>query len=203
MNHSLENLNNLEISNVYRPNISRSQLQRYDKQSKKRLEAQAEFICRGKLEDRYIHSAFQTLDGGYIYKDKDDNEIIGFCIWKLITHHDPVHSVQPTRHLYLSLLCSKEPHYDLGATMLNDSEYYAATHRIPYIYLYPATPDLEPYYTKFGFIKGFCVGDKYMCKRVESMQITSRRKTLKKTRSFQKRHAPPANMEGSSIILDG
>lgn len=187
MNHSFENLNNLEVSNVYRPNISRTYFQRHDKQRKKLLEAQAEFLCRDKIEDKYIHNVFKNLDGGYIYKDQDDNEILGFCIWKLMTHYDPVHTIEPTKYLYLTLLCSKEPHYELGATMMNDIDYYAATHGISYIYLYPSTPELEPYYIKFGFIKGFCIGEKYMCKKVKILCLqsrNSRRKTIKKTRSL-------------------
>lgn len=181
---SLENLNNLEVSNVYRPNIRRNRLIKYDKQTKKRLESQAILICRDKISERYIHNAFQNLDNGFIYKDAEENEIVGFCIWKVITFKDKMNEESdPFKYLYLLLMCSRDSNYNLGDTMLNDVEYFAATNSIPIIVTRPANIELEAYYERKGYSKTCPKMYKdTMCKEIVPIKLISRkqaRKTMK------------------------
>jgi hypothetical protein len=187
---SLENLNNLEVSNVYRPNIRRNRLIKYDKQTKKRLESQANLICRDKISERYIHNAFKNLDNGFIYKDAEENEILGFCIWKVITFKDKMNEdSDPFKYLYLLLMCSRDSNYNLGDTMLNDVEYFAATNSIPIIVTRPANIELEAYYERKGYSKTCPKMYKdTMCKEIVPIKLISRkqaRKTMKKNKQKQ------------------
>ena len=136
-------MNNLfEISDVYRTNISRRRINKKNKKQKKSLELQAEFICRESLRDTFIHNVFQKFSDGYVYYNSDESNILGLCLWKYY---------KEINNLHILLLCSKDPTYNLGKTILHDVEYYCFENKIKSITVAPADIDLFSYYSKLGF----------------------------------------------------
>jgi hypothetical protein len=78
-------MNNIEpmIHNVYRTNISRRRVYNKNKRTKLSLEAQAMSICKEAVDERYIHNSFSKFDSGYVYYDRDEDEMMSFCLWKI------------------------------------------------------------------------------------------------------------------------
>lgn len=133
-----------EVSNIYRTNISRRRIHKKNKKSKVSLEQQANAICKNLLSERYIHNAFGKFDSGYAYYDSDESQLLGFCLWKL--------SKAPTSStLHILVLCSSDPQYSLGKTMIQDIEYYCFENKIESITVSPASQSLVGYYSKLGF----------------------------------------------------
>ena len=167
-----------EVSNVYRTNISRRRIERKNKRQKQSLEQQANAICKESLSERYIHNAFGKFDGGYAYYDSDEDGILGFCLWK----------ISDKKTLHILLICSRNPLYSLGRTIINDIEYYCFENKIPLISVMPATESLYRYYEKLGFEKD---GDQ-MKKHLVLQEIHKRKGN--RTRRV------PMTKEGSPII---
>ena len=180
-----------EVSNVYRTNVSRRRIYRKDKRVKKSLEEQANFICKDALSERYIHNAFGKFDNGYAYYERDDTELLAFCLWK-------VYKETGKHILDILLLCSKEPSYGLGKTMINDIEYYCFENKIDTIRVTPVTRELFKYYEKFGFKEN--VDEKTMTKHLSLQHTHMRRKNKTRKIPAEKRHFPmiasmmPVNM---------
>jgi hypothetical protein len=140
-------MNNLwEVSNVFRTNVSKRRINKKNKRTKLTLEEQAMAICKNELSERYIHNSFSKFDGGYIYYDIDEDEILSFCLWK---KYDSKHE----KRLHILLLCAKYPEYALGSTMINDIEQYCFENKLNTLSVSPATDTLVGYYQKVGFIK--------------------------------------------------
>lgn len=160
----------IEISDVYRSNISKRRINIKNKQQKSSLAKQADSICRGRISREYIHTAFQKLSGGFVYYTSDEDTILGICLWK---YYKPINT------LHILLLCSKDPSYTLGKTIVNDVEYYCFENKIPTITLEPATEELFEYYAKLGFqidVKN----PNQMKKELELMAIHKRNKKTRK-----------------------
>jgi hypothetical protein len=172
-----------EVSNVYRSNISRRRIFKKNKRTKQSLEQQANSICKDALSERYIHNAFGKFDDGYIYYDRQEEEILGFCLWKVYKESQPI--------LHILLVCSSDPSYSLGKTMVNDIEYYCFENKIEYMSVSPATTSLFEYYKRFGF----SIDDKdktKMLKKLNLPQIHRRKKNKTRKLSLSKKNSPMA-----------
>jgi hypothetical protein len=174
----MNNINMWEVSEPYRMNISRRRIHKKQKSLKQSLEAQANSICKDKLTDRYIHNAFSKYDSGYVYYDADEDEIIGFCLWKLYE-----------KGLHILLLCSKYPDYALGKTILGDIDYYCFENKINTISVTPADADLFSYYGQFGFTT-MDIDKTQMVKHVQPFTIQRRRKHKTRRVPMLKRNYP-------------
>jgi hypothetical protein len=151
------------------------------------------YICKEQLSERYIQNSFSKLDGGYVYYDRDESEIIGFCLWKKYT--DP----QGPR-LHILLICTRYPQYSLGKTILDDIEYYCTETKIPRITLNPATEELYDYYQKNGFRMDNDPKDKdRMVKYIERIRISRRRHNKTRRIPMSKRMYP---MVASTMPMD-
>ena len=170
-----------EVSNVYRTNVSRRRIYKKNKRTKQSLEQQANTICKDALSERYIHNAFGKFDDGYIYYDREEDEILGFCLWKLYKEK------QPTLHILL--ICSSDPSYSLGKTMMNDIEYYCFENKVEHISVMPATASLFDYYKRFGFSVDDTDKTK-MTKKLNLPQIHKRRKNRTRKLHMSKRDYP-------------
>lgn len=170
-----------EVSNVYRTNVSRRRIYKKNKRTKQSLEQQANTICKDTLSERYIHNAFGKFDDGYIYYDREEDEILGFCLWKLYKEE------QPTLHILL--ICSSDPSYSLGKTMMNDIEYYCFENKVEHISVMPATATLFDYYERFGFSVDDSDKTK-MTKKLNLPQIHKRRKNSTRKLHMSKREYP-------------
>jgi hypothetical protein len=159
-------------------NISRRRINKKQKSLKQSLEAQANSLCKDKLTDRFIHNAFSKYDSGYVYYDADEDEILGFCLWKVYE-----------THLHILLLCSKYPEYALGKTMLGDIEYYCFENKIKTITVNPADADLFSYYGQFGF-KTMDTDQTQMMKSLQPFTIQRRRKNKTRRVAITKRNYP-------------
>jgi hypothetical protein len=137
-------IENLEVSNIYRTNVARRRLYKKNKRAKHSLEQQANAVCKDQLSERYIHNAFRKFDDGYMYYDRDESTLLGFSLWQ-----KKVYKNIPTIHILL--LCSQNPSYSLGITMVHDIEYYCFENKIQLLTVEPATEDLFEYYSKRGF----------------------------------------------------
>lgn len=160
----MNTINIWEVSDTYRMNISRRRINRKQKSLKQSLESQASSLCKNRLADRYIHNAFSKYDSGYVYYDVDEDEILGFCLWK-----------RYETYLHILLLCSKYPEYTLGKTMVGDIEYYCFENKIPSIHVTPADQDLFSYYAHLGF-KTMDKDSTQMIKVIQPFIIHRRRK---------------------------
>jgi hypothetical protein len=193
----MNTINIWEVSDTYRMNISRRRINRKQKSLKQSLESQANSLCKDKLTDRYIHNAFSKYDSGYVYYNTDEDEILGFCLWKLYD----------TR-LHILLLCSKYPEYALGKTMINDIEYYCFENKIKSITVAPADIDLFSYYSHLGF-KITDTDSTQMIKYLQPFTLHRRRKNkTRRSLPTTKRNYPsiatmmPINMDIYKNQLD-
>lgn len=171
-----------EVSNVYRTNISRRRIYRKNKRTKQSLENQANAICKDMLSERYIHNAFGKFENGYAYYDSDEDSLLAFCIWK-------INKEKGVDVLHILLLCSSDPSYSLGKTMLNDIEYYCFENKIEYISVSPATKGLYEYYRKLGFTESEA-DESLMKKHLSLRQIHARRKNKTRKVRAEKRAYP-------------
>ena len=167
-----------EVSEPYRTNISRRRILKKDKHLKVSLEEQANAICKKELSERYIHNAFQKFDGGYVYYDRDDAEVLSLCLWKI---YGGV--------LHILLICSHIPEYGLGKLMLQDIEYYCFENKLDRIAVEPATDRLRGYYSHFGYIEDANDASK-MFKNLVLTKINSRRKNKTRKVHMAKQEYP-------------
>jgi hypothetical protein len=182
-----------ELPSIHRSNISRRKINRKNKRTKLSLELQATSICKHQLSEEYIHNSFKKFDGGYVYYDRDEDGILGFCLWKKYTN-------ETMPRLHILLLCSKNANYSLGKTMLEDIEYYCLENKIPSITLNPATDDLYNYYKKYGFRMDIEPKDKgRMIKNIEVIHVARKRHNKTRRIPMSKRMYP---MIASTMPMD-
>lgn len=179
----MNNINLLEVSNIYRTNISRRRIYRKNKRIKQSLEEQANSICKDMLSERYIHNAFGKFTDGYAYYNRDDSILLGFCLWQ-----KKLNKAIP--YIHILLLCSQNPEYSLGKTILNDIEYYCFENGIKMISVEPATEELFGYYSKVG---GFEIDEnnpEQMIKYLHLLPINYKRKNKTRKMTMKKSYAP-------------
>jgi hypothetical protein len=114
------------------------------------IKNQAEFICKGIINEQYVNRAMNRFNGGYIYQSATHSNV-GFCIWKTSTEVSKEKGGFATQHMELLLICAKDPELQLGPLMLNDVELYCSSHGISTITLQPLNEKLRVWYRKFGY----------------------------------------------------
>lgn len=138
------------MDNIYPNNINRTLFLSRDKERYLGLKNQAIQTCRNLISEIYIHSAFNKFKKGYLYKD-DNEEIIGFCLWK--ENNIIFKSGNQTKNLHIILICTDDSiNYKLGGKILFDVESYCIDNKIPSITLEAANDNLVKYYEKAGYI---------------------------------------------------
>lgn len=171
-----------EVSNVHRTNVSRRRIYRKNKRTKQSLEQQANTICRDTLSERYIHNAFGKFENGYAYYDNEEDTLLAFCLWKV--NKDKGNDV-----LHILLLCSSDPSYSLGKTLMNDVEYYCFENKIEHVSVAPATKPLFEYYRKMGFAESETDAT-LMIKHLSLQQVHARKKDRTRKVRAEKKHYP-------------
>jgi hypothetical protein len=138
------------VGNISHPTLSRSLIDKRDGRMRSVLKRQAEFICRGVINEDYVARAMNRMNGGFLYQSVEDSNV-GFCIWKTVTEVSKAKGGTDTRHMELLLICAKDPELHLGPLMLNDIELYCSSHGISSITLQPLNEKLREWYRKFGY----------------------------------------------------
>jgi hypothetical protein len=134
---------------------------------------------------------------GYIYTI--NAEIIAFVIWKVVIPPREIPCVipretqsddldcegEPSKYLFINLLCSKQTEHKLGNTLLYDVDSYCVSNKIPFIRINPVSDEIEKYYRLFGYRTLNVIKPKTMSKPIidlllpaESISVKRRGKTL-------------------------
>jgi len=171
------------VGNISHPTLSRSLIDKRDGRMRSVLKRQAEFICRGVINEDYVTRAMNRMNGGFLYQSVEDSNV-GFCIWKTVTEVSKAKGGTDTRHMELLLICAKDPELHLGSLMLNDIELYCSSHGISSITLQPLNEKLREWYRKFGYSDATTTK---MEKAVSSFLVSKERN---KTRKQKKQMRP-------------
>ncbi len=134
----------MELYNMYKyQKYNRELISEYSRGIKKQLRKIAYSLCYGKISEKYINTALNNFDYGYIYRDSTDyDNIIGFVIWKVYNKNTD------NAELYIKLICGP----NIGKLMFDDIENYAVVHKINSITLNPSNDIVKQIYTnKYGF----------------------------------------------------
>ena len=139
-----------DVGNVSHPTITSAFIDKRDGRLRSMLKHQADFICKGVINEEYVTRALNRFNGGLLYQS-DTHSNVGFCIWKTTTDVSKAKGGDDTRHMELLLICAKDPEVHLGTVMLNDIELYCSRKGISSILLQPLNEKLRGWYRKFGY----------------------------------------------------
>jgi len=141
--------NAFEVSNISHPTLTRSFIDKRDGHMRLLIKNQAEFICKGVINEQYVNRAMNRFNGGFLYQTHSN---IGFCIWKTVREVSMAKGGADTQRMELLLICAKDPELHLGPLMLNDIELYCLRKGIGSISLQPLNEKLRGWYRKFGYV---------------------------------------------------
>ena len=138
------------VGNISHPTITSAFIDKRDGRLRSMLKHQAEFICKGVINEEYITRAVNRFNGGFLYQSETHSNV-GFCIWKTTTDVSKAKGGSDTQHMELLLICAKDPELHLGSVMLNDVELFCSRKGICSISLQPLNDKLREWYRKFGY----------------------------------------------------
>jgi len=137
-----------EVANIYPADIQKHLLHPKNRGDVAACRQIADRVCRGQIAESYIRHTFNSLKGGFVYKQEGVG-IIAFCCWKVKSSM----SIQgkETGELYVYLVCGLPMPFSVLDMMLYDLDRYCYQRGIQYITLEPANEGLRSYYKQKGF----------------------------------------------------
>jgi len=112
------------------------------------LKSQANTVCRNHISEEYIHKAFKDFKWGYYYKQ--DNNVVGFCIWKELKENI-INTSSYLKSMFVLLVCAESADYKLGKIMFFDMERFGLSHNYHIIKMQPLNTEIIPYYETLGY----------------------------------------------------
>lgn len=180
MVHNTIEENIIEKDNIV-PNLRRRFFDASERNYISELRSHADNICRMKIPPQYIRAVFNRFKRGICYYD-NNNQIIGFAIWKLSSLMSKSDPYTINKSMYIYLICAKKnDDYMFGNIIFPDLDAYCNDNNVKVIELERADDGLQVYYEKYGFISSpIFPGSKLMTK---SFNIpTVERKPYNRTR---------------------
>lgn len=171
------------VENIF-PNIKKQLFHSSERAFIASLRRQSDLICRGNIPEGYIRKAFNEFKNGYAYYYPDQNDPIGFCLWKLKQSQSVTKSnISPYTYMYIYLICAKPTNFKLARIMLHDAELFCQEKNIEYIQLQPANQKLQEHYELYGYLLTDSMNI-IMTKNVKPIRLqrlsTTRRKHISK-----------------------
>jgi hypothetical protein len=160
------------------------------------LKSQANTVCRNHISEEYIHNAFKDFKWGYYYKQ--DNNVVGFCIWKEFKEN-VMNTNTYFKSMFVLLVCAQSTDYKLGKIMFFDMETFALQNNYNTIKMQPLNTDIVPYYETLGY--KISLDNKYffMEKTIRVFRIN---KNLRNSKTRKQKPAVPFIIKNKIDILD-
>lgn len=184
-----------EVSDIY-PDYIQKVLFDHSYEHLDKLKQHANSVCKGAINPKYIERAFQLFMGGYAYYDNDI--LIGFILWDIDIAMANPNDVKykssnvnecltnTNEKLHILLVCSNQSDVKLGSLMLYDTEKYAISQGIYFVYLEASHSGLIKYYEIHGYTLLTDVHTNIrMCKYIKPVKI--RRRARNGTRRISKK----------------
>ena len=139
-----------EVSNIAPQDLNIEILRPYMRERVKMVKRVARYVCRDELPSKYIQSAFNAFNFGFVYTDPDTEEIDGICIWKFNNDDNRGFDLERNKYIFILLICGRN-RSAFGNRLFVDLDRFCIDHGIERIELSPANEKLKKYYESHGF----------------------------------------------------